>query len=224
MTRVCLDLFSGLGGFPAAFAEADDWEVVTVDIEERFDPDIRADVMDLRPADLPEADVVLCGHPCDVFSKAANWNGHWNDRNEPQTLKAREHLAMLFHTLGLIRALAPDYWFLENPNGKMSSILGEPTGRVTYCQYGTDYQKPTDLWGRHPPMEYRKCDPGDPCHRSTPSRQKEGDGHIARSQPDTPEERARVPYDLSLAIREAVEDAYANPPPEQATLALEVPR
>jgi len=32
----CLDLFAGLGGFSAAFAEADGWDVVTVDIDELY--------------------------------------------------------------------------------------------------------------------------------------------------------------------------------------------
>lgn len=42
-----LDLFCGLGGFSSAFKESERWDVTTVDIEERFDPDITADVMDL---------------------------------------------------------------------------------------------------------------------------------------------------------------------------------
>ena len=37
----CLDLFAGLGGFSAAFEEADNWTVTTVEIADRFDPDIQ---------------------------------------------------------------------------------------------------------------------------------------------------------------------------------------
>ena len=212
--RVCLDLFAGLGGFSAAFQDADGWEVVTVDVEERFDPDIQADVYDLEPGDLPDADVVLAGHPCTVFTKAAAWNDHWDEDGNPQTEQARKHVAMVFHTVGLIRALAPRYWFLENPEGHLRRFLGRPTGSVTYCQYGADYRKPTDLWGHHPPgMTYKACRNGDPCHTPSPRRDRPGDEHVAEALPRDPAERSKVPYELSKAILDAVEGRA-----EQATL------
>jgi len=56
-----LDLFAGLGGFSSAFVESERWEVTTVDIDERFNPDIQADVFELRPSDFSGRafDVVL---------------------------------------------------------------------------------------------------------------------------------------------------------------------
>jgi len=205
MTKVCLDLFSGLGGFSAAFEESPEWDVVTVDIEERFNPDIQADVMELRPGDLPDADVILASPPCNCFSKAAAWQEHWVG-DAPQTDAARESVALAFHTVGLIRALAPEYWFVENPEGHLRKFLGRPTGSVTYCQYGTDYMKPTDLWGRHPPMTYRRCRNGDDCHNSKPRRREAGDDcHPGTELPRDPAERAKVPYELSEAILDAVE-------------------
>jgi len=51
-TKVCIDLFSGLGGFSAAFADADEWTVYTIELVEDFDADIHADVLDLRPSNL----------------------------------------------------------------------------------------------------------------------------------------------------------------------------
>jgi len=210
MTRVCLDLFAGLGGFSQAFEDADEWRVVQVDIEERFEPDIRADVLDLRPADLPDPDVVLASPPCNVFSKAAAWQNHWDDDGTPQTDAARDSIALVFHTLGLIRALSPVYWFLENPEGHLRRFLGHPTGSVTYCQYGAPYQKPTDLWGEHPPMTYRRCRATEDCHDHG-SLEDERD---QRPLPRDPAERAKVPRELSEAILDAVEGRS-----EQTTLA-----
>lgn len=209
--RHCLDLFSGLGGFSAAFEAADGWEVTTVDIEERFDPDIQADIMDLRPSDLPNADVVLASPPCIVFTLANMHSGHWED-GSPATDECREAIALVYHTLGLIRAIDPDWWFLENPRAMMRTVLGEPEGTIHYCQYDADWQKPTDLWGEHPPsFEYRTCSPGDDCHQEAPRGFDSGaqSGHIR-----DPAERAKIPYGVSEAVLDAVE----NPEPEQQTL------
>lgn len=218
MTRVCLDLFSGLGGFSSAFVDASEWEVVTVDINDEFDPDVCADVLDLRPDDLPQADVVLSSPPCKTFSFAASDRGHFRmggTRATPRTDAARESVALVYHTLGVIHGLDPDHWFLENPRGWLRHVIGDPTTTVTYCQYGTTYQKPTDLWGDHPPMRYRRCQQGGSCHEYNGT----GDGFPDTSpMPSDPAERAKVPYDLSESIREAVDAAFENPPPEQVEL------
>lgn len=215
MTRVCLDLFSGLGGFSAAFADSDEWEVVTVDLDpdDRFDPDLRADVMDLRPADLFDAIglerddievlVILGSPPCTDFSNLQYIH------QEPGYEPSGDSVALVYHAIGLIKSLSPDWWILENPQGMLRKVIGLPEAQVDYCAYGHYTKKPTDLWGDHPPMTYRRC----------PHNRHKTDGLTDFERgPSDPAERAKVPYDLSLAIREAVEDAYRNPPPEQATL------
>jgi hypothetical protein len=215
-TLHCLDLFCGLGGFSAAFADSERWEVTTVDIEERFAPDIRADVLDLRPSDLPAADLVLASPPCRCFSRSAAWCDHF-DGADPQTADARESVALAYHTLGLIHAVNPRYWVVENPMGsKLKQYFGEPTGAVTYCQYGTDYQKPTYLWGDHPPMTYRWCSPSAYCHDHG-SLEDERD---ERPLPRDPAECAKVPAELSAAIRDACEAAIDEPQPTQTELPL----
>lgn len=221
--RVCLDLFSGLGGFSAAFADSDRWDVTTVDIEPAFDPDICADVMDLRPADLPDVDVVLVGFPCYDLSLACMADKWDSDptrfpRYVPKTMPAARTIGLLYHTLWLVWRLSPAYWILENPRlGMLGKIIGPPAGAVTYCQYGTDYQKPTGLWGRHPPMAYRSCNTGDECHEYNTDGDHGGLGNCDVMGKD-PAERAKVPYELSAAIRDACERAFEHPPPEQATL------
>lgn len=215
--KVCLDLFSGLGGFSAAFRESDDWEVIEVDIDGSYDPDIQADIMDLTHHDLPEADLILASPPCTAFSIAASRYEKIVD-GQPQTDEAKEAVLLVYHTLGLIRAIAPKFWFLENPRGYLREFLGEPTGWVTYCQYGREYQKPTDLWGVHPQsMNYRQCGPKEGCHVYNTDWAHGGDGNMSTNPafPDTPEERAKVPYELSKAILEAVE----NPGGEQESAA-----
>ena len=219
MTSVCLDLFSGLGGFSAAFEDSEAWEVVTVDREERFSPDIQADVFDLRPSDLPDSEVVLASPPCTQFSNAASRFERFVD-GEPQTPEAREAVALVYHTIGLIKSLSPDYWFLENPQGYLRQVLGRPTGRVTYCQYGRPFMKPTDLWGDHPPMQYRTCPYGGDCHASNTDWEHGGQGNARDEWLDEEgnpirdsAERAKVPRQLSESILRAVEGRH-----EQQTL------
>jgi hypothetical protein len=80
---------------------------------------------------------------------------------------------------------------------------------VTYCRYGTDYQKPTWLWGEHAPgVAYRLC-PRANCHDA--NTETDSTSAVA-SMPNDPAERAKVFYELSESIREAKEVAYANPP------------
>lgn len=229
---VCLDLFSGLGGrrdvehgFSSAFQAAEGWDVVTVDVEPEFNPDVCADVLDLRPSDLLaelgdyDVLVVLAGHPCTLFSTAGNFDEWDLEAREPTGDRAKRHVAMLFHTIGLIRALAPDYWYLENPKRSRASwFIAPPEATVTYCQYGMGYQKPTGLWGDHAPgMTYRSCPRGASCHAGNTA----DDGTSAvQSMPSDTGERALFPRELSEEILEAVETALADPPPEQTELPL----
>ena len=213
-----LDLFCGLGGFSQAFEESDRWAVTTVDIEARFDPDICADVFDLRPSDFDrEFDVVLASPPCEQFSFAASSLERFVG-GEPQTEDARDAVALVYHTLGLIRGLTPRYWFLENPQGWLRHVIGDPTARVTYCQYGAEWMKPTDLWGDHPPAFVgRRCAYGDDCHADNTDQANGGAGNCAVSGTRDPAERAKVPADLSEAIRDACEAGLEGTVAEQVT-------
>ena len=213
-----LDWFCGLGGFSQAFAESDNWRVVTVDVEERFDPDIRADVMDLRPSDFDQDfDVILASPPCQFLNTAGNHDKWDFDAKEPTAPESRYAVALFHHTVGLIHALAPEYWYVENPlKSRIRWSHGPPDEWVTYCQYGTDYQKPTGLWGDHAPMTFKRCRAGESCHIS--NTEDDGSEAINSMNDLTQAERAKVPYDLSDAIREACEAGLRGSIPEQTTL------
>lgn len=222
--NVCLDLFAGLGGFSAAFEDIGTWEVVTVELEEKFEPDIQANVMDLRPFNLPDADVVLAGVPCIDFSMACmdqKWDSDEgrNPRYMPKTPDVAKSVSLVYRTLWIINELNPDYWYLENPaTGMLRHIIGRPTGVVHYCQYGKDYKKPTGLWGEHAPMEYCRCSSRDKCgHAYNTDGDHGGLGSFSVGGPDSAN-RAKVPYELSASILQAIETAYDQPPREQSTL------
>ena len=76
-TMRVLDLFSGLGGWSAAFKDRGH-SVTTLDIEPKFKPDICADILSIDSiSKLGTFDIVLASPPCEVFSIAAAWLHHW---------------------------------------------------------------------------------------------------------------------------------------------------
>lgn len=192
-----LDLFCGLGGWSAAFVDRGH-EVVTVDSEPKFNPTICDDIRRLNPPDftIPYGgfDVILASPPCECFS-VASIGYHWKD-HKPD-VKTLEAIGLVKHTLGLIYALLPKFWFLENPRGKLRTVIGNPPVTVYYPQYGENRLKPTDIWGRHPKgfKEMQITDTTLLDYEKAPRGSKTGTQGIQRT-----EERAKIPYPLSLTV------------------------
>ena len=203
-----LDLFAGKGGWSRAFVERGH-EVVTVDCDPRFECDITGDIMDSQTAFLIHTngpyDIVLASPPCEAFSVAAIGH-HWLPGYVPRTDHAKMSLRLVERTLAIIESLDPRFWVLENPRGmlrKMPFMADIPRVTVTYCQYGDTRMKPTDLWGRFPPMMFRPmCSNGADCHESAPRGARTGTQGVKDVA-----DRALVPYLLSLEVCEAAERA-----------------
>lgn len=213
--KIAVDLFSGTGSATKAFRESEEWEVFDVDIREVFEvntdrgwiyreKDLKKDIREVRPGELPQnPDFLWASPPCNTFS-VASLGHYWGDFPMPKQEGTVEGVELVFYTLYLIESIDPEYWFMENPTAQLRNIIGKPSGRVTYCQYGHDSMKQTDLWGDHPnSMSYESCKNGDDCHVSAPR----GASHQGTQATDkTPAERAKIPYELSKAIFEAVEN------------------
>jgi hypothetical protein len=222
-----VDLFCGEGatsaegGWASAF-RARGHEVFTVDFDPDYEPDLVADVLTMTPADLPwSPDVILASPPCQGFSIArmgTNWGAphpkamvsrypHLN-RPYPRTPKAEMGVALVSATLRLIRKSGATFWIMENPVGKLRKhpvVAGLERRTVTYCQYGREFMKPTDLWGGFPPsLTLRpRCHNNDPCHIASPRGSRTG----TQGRPRL--ESTHVPYALSLAVCEAAERDFA---------------
>lgn len=199
-----IDFFSGLEGFSAAFKDSEKWDVVTVDWEPDFDPDIVANVLNLGPEDLPYADAILASPPCNAWSPGAS-HTHIDEDGRPVSEWGRTSILLVHHTRGLIRSLDPDWYAIENPMGGMRKELGHPDAHVWWCQYGSDRAKPTDLWGRLPPsFTPKSCHNSNPnCHHEPASR---GSNTGTQSSDLDAPERAEIPYELSDALRISFEN------------------
>jgi len=204
-----LDMFSGLGGASQAMEEDPNWEVMTIDFKEKFEADICADVIDLEPEDFEKNyNLIWASPPCDRFS-VSQISKYWTRENGiliPKTKATVEKIGLVYHSLWLIGELNPRWWFLENPRGMLRKIIGEPVSTVTYCQYGSKFMKPTDLWGVHPPsFIYKKCNPNDECHISNPRGAGIFRDETKKGDYKKKAVRSKIPYGLSEAIKEAVE-------------------
>ena len=169
-----LELFAGTGSFSRVAREMG-FRTFTVDKDARFSPDLVADVLALKVADLPpefrNPSVVWASPPCQGFS-VMNFRRNWVKPGFPRSPKAREGLALLNRTVELLKELRPKYFFVENPRGMMRKFPFMANYRrvtVNYCQYGFSYMKPTDIWTNCGAWVPRKpCRVGSSCHDRQP--------------------------------------------------------
>lgn len=162
-----LDLFSGLGGWSAAFL-ARGHQVVTLDLEPRFNSDIQVDILNVTG--LGTFDVILASPPCETFSVMSigkYWTGG-RGAYEPKNDKARLGLAIMNKTFALIDAAKPKFYVIENPRGVMRKVAPrKPNATTWYCRWGMPYAKPTDLW-TNIQGEWPTCRNGSDDHAAAP--------------------------------------------------------
>ena len=211
-----LELFAGTRSIGRAF-ERHGHEVLSVDWDEQFpDIDIQDDVMNVYARDIVErighVDVVWASPDCTTYSIAAI--SHHRTREDSGNLagvsdyaRACDRVNMHLHNLMLM--LTPPLWFIENPRGgmrKMDFMHGLERYTVTYCQYGDDRMKPTDIWTNHPDPRFKPmCKNGDPGHTAAPRGAKTGTQGRSGSV-----ERSRIPDELCEHIVTISEEHLAR--------------
>ena len=190
-----LELFAGTRSIGKAF-EARGHEVFSVEWDKNFeDIDLYADIMTVTAEEIirkfGKPDVIWASPDCTTFSIAAISHHRWKD---PKTGflypasnyaffcdKVDRHVLYLIDKLNHLRideGLPPLIYFIENPRGGMRKtewMQNRPRYTVTYCQYGDNRMKPTDIWTNHPNPDFKPmCKNGDPCHAAAPRGAKTG--------------------------------------------------
>ena len=210
---IILELFAGTRSIGKAF-EAAGHTVYSVDWDKQFkDIALYADIGELTAADIinlcgQTPDVIWASPDCTTYSIAGI--SHHRKKNpkteelEPVSDYAKKCDQINKHVIDLINELQPTYWFIENPRGgmrKMGFVSGLPRYTITYCQYGDNRMKPTDIWTNHPNPDFKPaCRNGAPCHQAAPRGSKTGTQGLANKV-----ERARIPEKFCKHIVEICE-------------------
>ena len=201
-----LELFAGTRSIGKAFEERGH-EVYSIEWDKSFDGiDLYEDIMNVQNSDIlkkfGKPDVIWASPDCSTYSIAAI--SHHRRKEETGNLAPVSEYAKFCdrvnqHVLCLILALSPKYWFIENPRGglrKMDFMNGLPRYTITYCQYGDNRMKPTDIWTNHPDPKFKPmCHNGDPCHVKAPRGAKTGTQGLKGSV-----ERSRIPHEFCQHI------------------------
>ncbi len=209
-----LELFSGTK-ILSSIAKTRGWDTVTVDNDAKTKPDICTDASNtLAFIGNEKFDMVWASPPCESFSVASigkHWGGGWR-AYQPKTEQATKALQMIKDLKQTIETIDPIVWYIENPRGVMRKVCDFHEIRnsnttivlrhtVTYCQYGEERMKPTDIWTNDffwtpRPM----CHNGDSCHVRAPRGAKTGtqgrNGYL---------ERSRLPATLCVEILDSAE-------------------
>lgn len=208
-----LELFAGTRSIGKSF-EARGHEVFSVEWNKDFEKiDLYADIGQLTAEDIIQRfgrpDVIWASPDCTTFSVAAiSHHRRLNKQTkslDPITDYAKFCDEVDKNMLRLIRDLNPALYFIENPRGgmrKMEWMKGLPRYTVTYCQYGEERMKPTDIWTNHPAPKFKPpCKNGDPCHISAPRGARTGTQGIKGSI-----DRSRIPLQLCEHIVDICEE------------------
>ena len=171
--ELAVDLFSGLRGGGSGFVKLG-FRVIGVELNgevntqaEGLHEYIESHVMSILDIDEEwcrelikrhgPVKVVWASPPCTGFS-VASCGHHWNPPEKdgsrtPKSDKGRLAVQLVEHTLKVIEWLNPQYFWIENPVGilrKLPILDHLQHVKITYCKYGEERQKPTDLWGKFP--------------------------------------------------------------------------
>jgi site-specific DNA-cytosine methylase len=209
-----LELFAGTRSISKAF-ERKGHKTYSIEWDKDFENiDLYEDINNVSANDIIELcggvpDIIWASPDCTTYS-VAGISHHRKKNLETGALDPISDYAKFCdktnkHVLDLINELNPKYYFIENPRGglrKMDFMKDLPRYTVTYCQYGDNRMKPTDIWTNHPNPQFKPpCHNGDKCHESAPRGSRTGTQGLKGNK-----ERSVIPEQLCDYIVEICED------------------
>ena len=196
-----LELFAGSRSIGKA-AELLGYSVFSSDLYLYENINYAVDILNFDIDKVPfKPDIIWASPPCTTFS-VASLGHHWTGGKKgyiPKTENALLGIEIAKATLNIINQLQPNFWFIENPRGLLRkmpfmSLLKRHT--VTYCQYGDNRMKPTDIWTNSNLWQPKPmCKNGDKCHIAAPRGSNTGTQGKRNAY-----ERSKIPNELCIEI------------------------
>ena len=123
----CASFFAGVGGIDKGFEtnnafsviyanEMDPYPVKTYELNSKIKVDCR-DIRKIKPAEIPDFDVLLAGFPCQAFSVAGNRQGFYDEKGRG---------TLFFELVRIINEKKPYIIFLEN----VKNLVGHDGGNT----------------------------------------------------------------------------------------------
>jgi len=144
-----LELFAGSRSIGKA-AEELGHEVFSIDIENFKGIDLAKDIEFVTTEDIPFIpDMIWASPPCTTYSLMAI--SHHRPNGKPNTEFAKKSDRLVDNTLKLIKHYGCIF-YIENPRAvlrTMPFMKGIDRTTVTYCSYGHNSMKPTDIWSNN---------------------------------------------------------------------------
>lgn len=167
-----LELFSGTESFSKVARERE-YETFTIDIDKKLKPNLCINMLDFKidmlPIEWRNPDIIWASPPCTTFSVMVIGK-YWKNQ-QPKLSSTYIGLALAKKTIEIIEELKPTYYFIENPRGMLRNqhfMKRLKRDTVTYCKYGFEYMKPTDIWNNTNWIPRTICKPNNPCHVRAP--------------------------------------------------------
>ena len=161
-----LELFSGTRSI-GKVCDKLGWESVSVDLI--MEADHKCDIMDFdyKQYDKDEFDIVWASPPCTEYSqlklcwinrKLKNGTIYTKEENEKDMLEADK---LVLKTLEIINYFNCEYWFMENPVGRLKDreIMKDKFYHIVdYCMYSDwGYKKSTCIWTNKKDWKALRC-------------------------------------------------------------------
>jgi hypothetical protein len=199
-----LELFAGSRSIGKA-AEELGMEVFSSDLIDFGGIHYPVDIMEFDYSKVPFIpDIIWASPPCTGFS-VARIGRNWNHDKTPKTETARIGIELVNKTIEIIKHFNPQFFFIENPRGmlrKMPVMEQFKRHTVTYCQYGDERMKPTDIWTNSELwIPKPACKNGDPCHVAAPRGSQTGTQGLKGAY-----ERSKIPHALCLEVLSSCDD------------------
>jgi site-specific DNA-cytosine methylase len=149
-----LELFKGSGSITNYYKDRDDVEVISLDFDPKYKPDICCDIMnwDYKTYDKNHFDIIWASPDCRLYSTLQYTHiGRKWDNKEHLIEEQKKNIKYMIKTIEIIEYLKPTYYYIENPNKSMiwNYIIDYDISKkfivVDYCKFSYSYRKRTKI-------------------------------------------------------------------------------